>query len=49
VLDLLSGEANGGAATRPLRPSLSAHFYGVMPQVVAAWCRRRGHEVRYAT
>jgi radical SAM superfamily enzyme YgiQ (UPF0313 family) len=24
-------------------------FYSVMPQVVAAWCRRRGHQVHYVT
>ncbi|MDH3380366.1 MAG: radical SAM protein, partial [Gammaproteobacteria bacterium] len=25
------------------------HFYSVMPQVVAVWCRELGHDVHYAT
>jgi radical SAM superfamily enzyme YgiQ (UPF0313 family) len=49
VLDLLSGEWNGGAAAHPYGLIYRRMFYGVMPQVVAAWCRRRGHEVYYAT
>ncbi len=48
VLDLLSGEARGGAA-HPYALIYRRMFYGVMPQVVAAWCRRRGHTVHYAT
>jgi radical SAM superfamily enzyme YgiQ (UPF0313 family) len=48
VLDLLSGEAKGGAA-HPYAMIYRRMFYGVMPQVVAAWCRRRGHRVHYAT
>jgi radical SAM superfamily enzyme YgiQ (UPF0313 family) len=48
VLDLLSGEAKGGAA-HPYALIYRRMFYGVMPQVVAAWCRRRGHRVHYAT
>jgi hypothetical protein len=49
VLDLLSGETNGGVAARPYGLIYRRMFYGVMPQVVAAWCRRRGHQVHYAT
>jgi hypothetical protein len=48
VLDLLSGESNG-SATHPYGLIYRRMFYGVMPQVVAAWCRRRGHQVHYAT
>ena len=48
VLDLLTGEAKAGAAY-PYELIYRRMFYGVMPQVIAAWCRRRGHEVHYAT
>lgn len=48
ILDLLSGEAKRGPA-HPYGLIYRRMFYGVMPQVVAAWCRRRGHEVHYAT
>jgi radical SAM superfamily enzyme YgiQ (UPF0313 family) len=49
VLDLLSGQASGGVLAHPYGLIYRRMFYGVMPQVVAAWCRRRGHEVHYAT
>ena len=29
--------------------ALRKHLYSLMPQVVAAWCRRLGHRVHYAT
>jgi hypothetical protein len=47
VLDLLSGESAGGAT--PYSLIYRRMFYSVMPQVIAAWCRRRGHRVHYAT
>jgi hypothetical protein len=49
VLDLLSGQAPVHRTRWLYHLLYRRQFYGIMPQAVAAWCRRRGHVVHYAT
>lgn len=49
ILELLAGEEISGTANRLYNYVFRKQFYGVMPQVVAAWCRRKGHQVFYET
>jgi hypothetical protein len=49
ILELLAGEEISGPANRLYNYVFRKQFYGVMPQVVAAWCRRKGHQVLYET
>jgi hypothetical protein len=49
VLELLSGEVPSGIESRFYHRLIRRQFYSVMPQAVAAWCRRLGHTVTYAT
>jgi Radical SAM superfamily len=49
VLELLSGELPSGFQSRVYHLLIRRQFYSVMPQAVAAWCRRLGHSVSYAT
>jgi len=48
-LELLSGEVPRGVASRTYHRLIRRQFYSVMPQAVAAWCRRADHTVFYAT
>jgi hypothetical protein len=49
ILDLLSGIVPWRYGDRIYHSLYRRQFYGVMPQAVAAWCRRQGHQVFYAT
>jgi len=49
IIDLLTGEAAPHKVDWIYHRLFRRQFYGVMPQVVAAWCRRRGHSVFYGT
>ena len=49
VLELLVGVDCNSYLASPYVTLFRRQFCGVMSQVVAAWCRRRGHDVSYAT
>jgi hypothetical protein len=49
IVDLLAGEASPAGTNWIYHTLFRRQFYGVMPQVVAAWCRRHGHSVFYST
>jgi len=49
VLDLLTDKVGPRGAERTFLNHIGRQYYSIMPQVVATWCRRRGHRVHYAT
>jgi radical SAM superfamily enzyme YgiQ (UPF0313 family) len=49
ILDLLSDTALDGRAERLYAHFFRKQFTSITPQFVAAWCRRLGHRVHYAT
>jgi len=49
VLDLLTDTPIRGPIERLYAAYFRKQFMGLMPQVVAAWCRQLGHEVHYST
>lgn len=49
ILDLLSDKAAPRGAEALFLKHIGRQYYSIMPQVAAAWCRRRGHGVTYAT
>ena len=49
VLELLVSGPPHSLPERIFQRVLARHFASVAPQAVSAWCRRLGHDVRYAT
>ncbi len=49
ILDLLTDKVEPRGAEALFQKYIGRQYYSIMPQVAAAWCRRRGHEVRYET
>jgi hypothetical protein len=49
VLELISFTVPPEWRPQWIASRLRRHLYSVMPQVVAAWARRQGHQVHYAT
>lgn len=49
ILDLLSDKVSPGGTEGIFLKYIGRQYYSIMPQVAAAWLRRRGHHVRYAT
>ncbi len=49
ILDLLTDKVAPRGAERTFLNHIGRQYYSIMPQVAAAWCRRRGHRVHYAT
>src|SRR5512134_2084745 len=49
ILDILVDSPNVGVAQRLYASFFRRQFVGLGPQIVAAWCRRLGHQVHYAT
>ena len=49
VLELIAYTVPPEWRGRSVALAMRRVLYSVMPQVVAAWCRRRGHRTHYAT
>ncbi|GAB5471489.1 MAG: hypothetical protein Kilf2KO_45190 [Rhodospirillales bacterium] len=49
ILDLLTDKVDPRGAEALFLKYIGRQYYSIMPQVAAAWCRRRGHQVRYET
>lgn len=49
ILDILTDKVGPRGPERSFLNHVGRQYYSIMPQVVATWCRRRGHEVTYAT
>ncbi|MEO1193047.1 MAG: radical SAM protein [Pseudomonadota bacterium] len=49
ILDLLTDKVDPRGTEALFLKYIGRQYYSIMPQVAAAWCRRRGHEVRYET
>ncbi len=49
ILDLLTDKVEPRGAEALFQKYVGRQYYSIMPQVAAAWCRRRGHQVRYET
>jgi hypothetical protein len=49
VIELIAYTVPPEWRTRNVALAMRKMLYSVMPQVVAAWCRRRGHRTHYAT
>lgn len=49
VLELLSDTLDGSSRFAIYQRLMQRQYYSIMPQSVAAWCRRLGHDVDYRT
>lgn len=49
VIDLVSDTAPGGVGELAYTHLFRKQNVSVMPQIVSAWCRKRGHQVHYAS
>ncbi len=49
ILDILTDKVGPRGPERAFLNNIGRQYYSIMPQVVATWCRNRGHDVHYAT
>jgi len=49
IVDLLCDVAEPRGPEGLFHKHIGRQYYSIMPQVAAAWCRRRGHKVTYKT
>src|SRR6185437_1266375 len=49
VLDILTDQVKAEGLEKSYALIFGRQYYSIMPQVIAAWCRRSGHHVTYAT
>jgi len=49
VLEILTDGVETSGLERFYTTVFGRQYYSIMPQVIAAWCRRSGHRVSYAT